>query len=67
VNLTACGTTGQIQSRAVAEAWGMSVPVGSFTVADHACGLKVSTTYSFVITIPGFNAITLAPEACFPK
>jgi Flp pilus assembly protein TadG len=67
VNLTACGTTGQIQSRAVAEAWGMSVPVGSFTVADQACGLKVSTTYSFVFTIPGFNAITLAPEACFPK
>lgn len=67
VNLTDCGTTGQIQSRAVEEAWGMSVSAGSFTVADQACGLQVSTTYSFVFTIPGFNAITLEPEACFPK
>jgi Flp pilus assembly protein TadG len=67
VNLTDCGTTGQIQSRAVAEAWGMSVSAGSFTVADQACGLRVSTSYSFVFTIPGFSAITLEPEACFPK
>ena len=67
VNLTDCGTPGQIQSRAVAEAWGMSVSAGSFTVADQACGLQVSTTYSFVFTIPGFSAITLEPEACFPK
>ncbi len=67
VNLTDCGTTGQIQSRAVTEAWGMSVPAGSFTVADQACGLQVSTTYSFSFTIPGFSAITLEPEACFPQ
>jgi Flp pilus assembly protein TadG len=67
VNLIDCGTTGQIQSRAVAEAWGMAVSAGSFTVSDQACGLQVRTTYSFVFTIPGFSAITLEPEACFPN
>jgi Flp pilus assembly protein TadG len=67
VNLTQCATTGQIKDRAVAEAWGMSVSASAFTVADQSCGLQVSTTYSFSFTIPGFNAITLAPRACFPK
>ncbi len=67
VNVTDCGTTAQIQNEAVAEAWGMTVTTSMFTVTNPTCGVRVSATYTFTFTIPGFSAITLNPIACHPK
>jgi len=72
VNTIACNTTTQIKSRAVAEAWGLSVDPSNFTVTTPACGIRVAATYSFKFIIPGVTAVvplgmvTLNATACYP-
>ena len=72
VNVTACGTTAQIKSRAVAEAWGLTVAPSAFTVSTPSCGLQVRASYPFTFVIPGLDTvaplgtITLSATACYP-
>lgn len=72
VNLTDCGTTAQIQSRAVEEAWGLTIPASAFTVTKPACGVQVVASYDFVFAIPALvgvsplGTLTLGPKACYP-
>ena len=73
INMTDCGTTAQIQSRAVAEAWGLSVQTSVFTVSTPACGVQVRAAYNFTFIIPALDTvvplgtITLKATACYPK
>ncbi len=75
VNPVACGTPAQIASRAVNEAWGLSVTAGDFTAQTQNCGAKVTANYDFPLLIPWIsgtppenqpNAITLTVSACYP-
>lgn len=67
-----CGTTALIQSRAVTEAWGLTITTSAFTVSKPACGLQVTASYDFVFAIPALagasplGTITLGPAACYP-
>ena len=68
VDSTNCGTTAQIQNVAAAGVWGATVPSSTFSVSTSAaCGVQVTASYTFQLTIPGFSSIVLAPSACFTK
>jgi Flp pilus assembly protein TadG len=72
VNTTVCATAPQIQTYAVAEAWGMTVDPSVFTVTAPSCGLQVRAAYNFTSIVPGFGKvapkglITLQATACYP-
>lgn len=72
VNTTDCVSTAQIQDRAVAEAWGLTVSPGIFTVTTPSCGVQVQANYDFTFVIPGLagvaplGTITLTATACYP-
>jgi Flp pilus assembly protein TadG len=75
INPTACGTSSQIVSRAVSEAWGLSVTPSTFTAQTQSCGARVTANYSFPLFIPWIagtpsedqpNTITLTVSACYP-
>jgi Flp pilus assembly protein TadG len=74
VNPTVCGSTGQIASRAVSEAWGLTVTPSVFTAQTQACGARVTANYGFTLLIPWMgtdaqsqsSAITLTLTACYP-
>jgi Flp pilus assembly protein TadG len=65
VNTSVCGTASQIQNDAVAQAWGMTLAPGVFSVSTPACGVQVSASYNFAFYAPGLGSIVLAPSACF--
>lgn len=73
INTTDCGSTAQIQSRAIAEAWGLTVTASNFTVATPSCGVQVQASYEFTFVIPGLEtiaplgSITLNATACYPQ
>lgn len=72
INTNDCATAAQIQSRGVAEAWGLTVPASAFTATTASCGVQVTVGYDFVFAIPalagasGLGMITLRPTACYP-
>ena len=72
INFVECGTTAQIQNRAVAEAWGLNIGASAFTVSTADCGIQVNGVHDFVFVIPGLAAvaplgtITLDAKACYP-
>jgi Flp pilus assembly protein TadG len=69
VNSAICGNTSATQSYAVSQAFGLSVPASTFSVATVGCGSQVTANYDFGI-ISGFFGlpkITLKAKSCFPK
>lgn len=72
IDMNNCATTAQIQTRAVNEAWGLTVTASAFTPAVAACGVQVVGTYSFAFAIPALvgatplGTITLQSTACYP-
>jgi len=73
INTTDCGSTAQIQSRAIAEAWGLTVTPTNFTVTTPSCGVQVQASYEFTFVIPGLEtiaplgSITLNATSCYPQ
>lgn len=65
---TACASETDIKNKAVAEAWGLSVPSSAFTVTDATCGKQVSVNYTYNFLIPWMlsPSTTLKPKACHP-
>ena len=70
INTTDCGTVGQVQSYAAAQAFGLKIDGSAFSVATAACGIQVNGTYDFTFAIPAFTTslgtITLTAAACYP-
>lgn len=72
INTTDCGTPAQIQARAVAEAWGLTIAASAFTITKPACGIQVDANYDFTFLTPGVGAFvplgiqTLNATACYP-
>ena len=67
INHTTCGNAGQIQSYAVAQSYGLPVPIAAFTVSTPACGNQVQASYTptFLPSFP-IPTTTLTAQACFP-
>jgi uncharacterized membrane protein len=61
-------STADIQQKAVAEAWSITVPTSAFTVTQASCGLRVSVTFTFSFVLPWIGPdIQLTPNACYPS
>jgi Flp pilus assembly protein TadG len=60
-----CTTTTQIKVKAVDEAWGVSLGPQAINVAKQACGMRVTATYAFAFSVPGFSPITLTSSTCY--
>lgn len=71
---TICRSPGEIATRAVSEAYGLSVTAGEFTVTNASCGLRVTANHTVQLLTPWIgtsplgpsNAITLSVSACYP-
>jgi Flp pilus assembly protein TadG len=70
INTVDCGTAGQVQSYAVAQAFGLKIDATAFSVATAACGIQVNGSFDFTFAIPAFTkdlgTITLKAAACYP-
>ena len=68
VNNTLCSNSNTITSYAAQQAFGLTLPTGTFTFATVACGNQVSASYSFqfphILNLP---PMTLTARACFPS
>ncbi|WP_225133909.1 TadE/TadG family type IV pilus assembly protein [Bradyrhizobium yuanmingense] len=68
VNNTLCPSSGAITTYAAQQAYGLTLPPGTFTFATAACGNQVSASYSFEFPqIINLSPITLTARACFPS
>ena len=71
IDVNNCATTTQIQTRAVSEAWGLTVTTADFTVSSASCGIEVTGTYNFVWAIPAvvssspFGTLALSARGCY--
>ena len=68
VNTTQCGSTSAIQTYAAAQATGITVSSGSFSVTQPSCGYLVSISYSynFILSYLHSGTITLNAQSCHP-
>ncbi len=69
VNATACGTATKTQSYAATQAYGMSLPAGTFTVTTPACGNQVAASYAVTgpTSLVPLPTITLTARSCYPR
>ncbi len=71
---TICRTPSEIAARAVAEAYGLNVTAGEFTVTTATCGIQVTANHNVQLLTPWIgtsplgpsNTITLSVSACYP-
>jgi Flp pilus assembly protein TadG len=79
VNTTVCNSPTAIAARAVAEAWGLTLSPGTFTVTYPTCGaspgLRVTARYNLTLLIPWIDGhrpggqsgtVTINVSACYP-
>jgi len=69
INTSTCSSSSSIQSYALAQAYGLSVPTSTFTVSTPSCGNQVQASYqfNFVTTYMGMPKLTITAKSCFPK
>ena len=68
VSLTKCGSAAQIQTYAVAQAFGTTLKASVFTSATASCGVKVTGSVPFTFVMPWMTKrnVTLIATACYP-
>ena len=62
---TQCPGAGQIKDKAIAEAWSLELQPQAVTVVKQNCGMRVTASYPFTFSVPGFDPITLTSTSCF--
>jgi len=68
VNSTLCPSSSAITNYAAQQAFGLTLPTGTFTFSAPACGNQVSANYSFEFPqIINLSPVTLTAKACFPS
>jgi len=67
INKNSCSTTDQIKSYASTQSYGLTPPVGAFTVTTPSCGNLVQASYTpnYLPSFP-IPTRTLTAQACFP-
>jgi Flp pilus assembly protein TadG len=68
VNTTSCATAAQIEAYAATQAYGVSIPVDSFTASAEPCGNQVVAAYDFSVQtgLLPYTAVSLSARACYP-
>ncbi len=68
VDAVRCKTVTQVQSVAVAEAYGLQIAASDFAVATAACGVEVQGSLAFKLIIPWIarTDLPLTARACYP-
>ena len=69
VNSTTCGSAAQIQTYAVSQAYGLSLPAGTFAATTPACGNQVAAIYAFEFPVAALvsPSVTLTVRSCYPR
>lgn len=68
VNSTLCPSSSAITNYAAQQAFGLTLPTGTFTYSALACGNQVNANYSFEFPqIINLSPVTLTAKACFPS
>jgi Flp pilus assembly protein TadG len=69
VNTTTCGTAGQIQTYAITQAYGMTLPAATFTASTPACGNQVTASHAVagLTNLVPLPTITLTARSCYPR
>lgn len=67
IDTVTCGTATQIQTYAVAQAYGLNITTSVFAVGATGCPTAVQASLPFVFVIPWFSqTVTLTAESCYP-
>jgi Flp pilus assembly protein TadG len=67
INATTCGSASQTQTYATTQAYGLTLPSGTFTASSAACGNQVAASYTFPFVTAWFPAtINLTAQSCHP-
>lgn len=74
INTTTCGTSATIQTYAVGQTYGMTLPNSTFTATTSTCGNTgktgnlVTASYGFALKIPYVTSqtVTLLAQSCYP-
>ncbi|QOZ49056.1 hypothetical protein XH89_33090 [Bradyrhizobium sp. CCBAU 53340] len=68
VNSTLCPSASAITNYAAQEAFGLTLPAGTFTYSAPTCGNQVSANVAFDFPqILNLSPVTLTARACFPS
>ncbi|SPP92269.1 MULTISPECIES: TadE/TadG family type IV pilus assembly protein [Bradyrhizobium] len=68
VNSTLCPSGSAITNYAAQQAFGLTLPAGTFTYSALTCGNQVSASYAFEFPqILNLSPVTLTAQACFPS
>jgi Flp pilus assembly protein TadG len=69
INKNLCVDATSVKNYASTQALGLGMPASVFTLAQPACGSRVTASYDFglVAGYYGSSVITLNATACFPK
>jgi Flp pilus assembly protein TadG len=66
-NLCLTNNPSTITTYAMQQAYGLTLPVSTFTYSTAACGNQVSATYSFAfVGLPNLGPLTITAQSCFP-
>ena len=66
-NLCLTNNPSTITTYAMQQAYGLTLPVSTFTYSTAACGNQVSATYSFAfVGVPNLGPLTITAQSCFP-
>ena len=60
-----CSTPGKIKDKAIAEAWSLQLEPQAVVVVKQNCGMRVTASYAFTFSVPGFDPITLTSTTCY--
>jgi Flp pilus assembly protein TadG len=68
VNATSCGTVAQVQAYAATQAYGVILPVDTFTASAAPCGNQVVASYDFAFQMGLFASpsVNLSARSCYP-
>lgn len=67
INATTCGSASATQTYAATQAFGLTLPSGTFTASTAACGNQVAASYAFPFVTAWFPAtINLTAQSCYP-
>lgn len=66
VNKTSCGSTTQIQTYAVSQAYGLNLNASVFSSSSQTCGEQVSASFAYKPLVPIPISLTLTAKSCRP-
>jgi TadE-like protein len=60
-----CLTVAQVALKVVQGAWNLDLDSNAITVAKQDCGIRITATYDFSFSVPGFSTIPISYSTCY--